>query len=450
MAGSRPLQSPRLSSRRPPQRRHVPSPSPRPIVLIHSSLVEASVSVGRLNEFLQADEIQTDAVKREPAVQYVDEETVRIRNGSFKWSSAPTAPIVLHNLNFSARKGELSCLVGRVGCGKSSFISALLGDMYKLPPNGSGESQVVTRGKIAYVAQQPWIMNASVRDNILFGHRFDAEFYDRTVEACALTDDLKALPDGDDTEVGEKGISLSGGQKARLALARAVYARADIYFLDDPLSAVDQHVGRHLIDNVLGPQGLLKTKTRVLATNAITVLSQADTIVMLRAGKIVETGSYDQVMAAKRDLYQLIVEFGKRADEPPRDEDTDASELTLVNPVTDESAVASDEDGDMIENEPMKGSMLRRVTSSMVRRASVASFHHGKGSGMKGDMEHARVTEQRKEHMEQGKVKWDVYFEYFRACTYSGVSFHLLFTIASQVASVGMSRCCDEDLIVRW
>lgn len=393
------------------------------------------MSVGRLNEFLQADEIQTDAVKREPAVQYIDEETVRIRNGTFKWSSAQQAPTVLHNINFSARKGELSCLVGRVGCGKSSFISALLGDMYKLP----GNNQVITRGKIAYVAQQPWIMNASVRDNILFGHRFDADFYDRTVEACALVDDLKALPDGDETEVGEKGISLSGGQKARLALARAVYARADIYFLDDPLSAVDQHVGRHLIDNVLGPQGLLKTKTRVLATNAITVLSQADAIIMLRAGKIVETGSYDQVMAAKRDLYQLIVEFGKRADESPRDEDTDTSSLTLVNPVTDDSAVASDEDGDMIENEPMTGSMLRRATSSTMRRASVASFHRGKGAAAKHDIEHARVTEQKKEHMEQGKVKWDVYFEYFKACTYSGVSFHLLFTIASQVASVGLS-----------
>ena len=390
--------------------------------------MEASVSVGRLNQFLQADEIQTDAVRREPAVQYIDEETVRIRNGTFKWSSATPTPI-LHNINFSARKGELSCLVGRVGSGKSSFISALLGDMYKT----SGE--VVTRGKIAYVAQQPWIMNASVRDNILFGHRFDAEFYERTVEACALTDDLKALPDGDATGVGEKGISLSGGQKARLALARAVYARADIYFLDDPLSAVDQHVGRHLIDNVLGPQGLLKTKTRVLATNAITVLSQADAIIMLRAGKIVETGSYDQVMAAKKDLYQLIVEFGKRADEP-HDEDTDTSSLTLVNNITDDSAVASDEDGDMLENEPMTGSMLRRARSSTMRRASMASFHRGKVPA-KHDLEHARVTEQKKEHMEQGKVKWDVYFQYFKACTYSGVSFHLLFTIASQVASVG-------------
>ena len=391
--------------------------------------------MGRLNEFLKADEIQTNAVKREPAVQYIDEETIRMDNGTFKWSSEPMAPTILRNISFSARKGELTCLVGRVGSGKSSFISALLGDMYKV----SGE--VVTRGKIAYVAQDPWIMNASVRDNILFGHRFDAEFYERTVEACALTEDLKALPDGDGTEVGEKGISLSGGQKARLALARAVYARADIYFLDDPLSAVDQHVGRHLIDNVLGPNGLLKTKTRVLATNAITVLSQADAISMLRGRKIVETGSYEQVMAEKQDLYQLIVEFGKRAEEP-RDEDTDTSDLTLVNTVTDDSAVASDEDGNMIENEPLESKVVRRATLSTMRRASMASFRRGKVP-MKQDLEHARVTEQKKEHMEQGKVKWDVYFEYFKACSYSGVLFHLLFTVASQVASVGLSSASN-------
>src|SRR5262249_23058679 len=152
---------------------------------------------------------------------------------------------------------------------------------------------------------------------------FDEEFYAMTVHACALEEDFKALPDGDRTEVGERGISLSGGQKARLALARAVYARADIYLLDDPLCAVDQHVGRHLIDNVLGPEGLLKTKTRILATNAIAVLSKADRITMVRGGRIVETGTYEQVMEAKKDLYNLIVEFGKRAEEVTRDEDTD-------------------------------------------------------------------------------------------------------------------------------
>ena len=414
--------------------------------LFPSGLVEASVSVSRLNEFLRASELQPNAVRREPPVQYLDEETVHIQSGTFKWSSSTTAPIILHNIDFSARKGELSCLVGRVGAGKSSFISALLGDMFKV------QGDVVTRGKVAYVAQSPWIMNASVKENILFGHRFDPEFYDRTVEACAMADDFKALPDGDSTEVGEKGISLSGGQKARLALARAVYARADVYFLDDPLSAVDAHVGRHLIDNVLGPQGLLKTKTRILATNAIGVLSQADAITMIRAGRIVETGSYESVMNAKRNLYNLIVEFGKRADEGNNvkadAEDTDTSSLTLVNREEaegDDSAVTSDQDNDMIENEPMKASFTRSTT----RRASLASFHRGRVK--KSDAEHARLTEQKEEHVEQGRVQWDVYVQYAKACSYFGIAAHLILIVGSQTAQVGASPLKHPTLLTwRW
>lgn len=103
-------------------------------------------------------------------------------------------------------------------------------------------------GAAAYVAQQPWIMNATVKENIVFGYRYDSNFYEKTVKACALVDDFGVLPDGDETVVGERGISLSGGQKARVALARAVYSRADIFLLDDVLSAVDAHVGRHIIN----------------------------------------------------------------------------------------------------------------------------------------------------------------------------------------------------------
>jgi ABC-type multidrug transport system fused ATPase/permease subunit len=113
-----------------------------------------------------------------------------------------------------------------VGAGKSSFLQALLGDLYKM------KGEVIIRGSCAYVAQSPWVMNATVRENIIFGHRDDPHFYNKTVRACALLDDFATLPDGDQTEVGERGISLSGGQKARLTLARAVYARADIVSFD--------------------------------------------------------------------------------------------------------------------------------------------------------------------------------------------------------------------------
>lgn len=130
---------------------------------------------------------------------------------------------------------ELVAVVGAVGCGKSSLVSVFLGDMEKI----SGRVNLL--GSVAYVAQQAWIQNATLKENILFGKPFDQKKYDRVIEACALRSDLDMLPGGDQTEIGEKGINLSGGQKQRVSLARAVYQDADVYFLDDPLSAVDSH-----------------------------------------------------------------------------------------------------------------------------------------------------------------------------------------------------------------
>jgi ATP-binding cassette subfamily C (CFTR/MRP) protein 1 len=244
--------------------------------MIMTALVEASVAVGRIKSFLQADELQEDAIIREEAVSKHGEESVRVSHGTFTWNKNEENNNCLRDINFTATKGSLSCILGRVGSGKSSFLQAVLGELYKR------EGEVVLRGSTAYVSQQYFIMNASIRDNIIFGHRYDPEFYQRTVRACALLEDFDHLPDGDETQVGEKGISLSGGQKARVTLARAVYARADIYLLDDPLSAVDQHVGKHLIENVFGPKGVLSGKTRIMATNSIPVLREADRITLIQ------------------------------------------------------------------------------------------------------------------------------------------------------------------------
>ena len=167
-------------------------------------------------------------------------------------------------------------VIGKVGSGKSSLLSGLLGEMHLFKEDsadssdtqGNGQSIELTRpksrinttGKIAYVAQQAWIMNATLRDNVLFGREYDEELYKRVITACELTTDISLLPAGDQTEIGEKGINLSGGQKQRVSLARAVYSNADLYLFDDPLSAVDAHVGKSIFDNVMGPRGLLKDK----------------------------------------------------------------------------------------------------------------------------------------------------------------------------------------------
>ncbi|KAG0272793.1 hypothetical protein BGZ97_010884, partial [Linnemannia gamsii] len=164
----------------------------------------------------------------------------------------------LTNINLSVAKGSLTAIVGRVGQGKTSLLSALIGEMYKR------QGTIRIRGRVAYAAQQAWILNATLKDNITFGLDFDQEKYDRIVTASGLLPDIEMLPAGDLTEIGERGINLSGGQKQRVSLARAAYQDADVYLLDDPLSAVDAHVDQHLWENLIGPDGLLKDKTRLL------------------------------------------------------------------------------------------------------------------------------------------------------------------------------------------
>ena len=137
------------------------------------------------------------------------------------------------------------------------------------------------------------LISCTLQDNILFGQAFDKEYYQQVLEACALTQDIRMLPGGDQTEIGEKGINLSGGQKQRVSLARAVYSRADIYLLDDPLSAVDSHVGKHIFEHVIGPNGILADKTRVLVTHGISYLPSVDNIFVMDGGEISESGQYE-------------------------------------------------------------------------------------------------------------------------------------------------------------
>merc|ERR1719351_353044 len=145
-------------------------------------------------------------------------------------------------------------------------------------------------GSVAYVSQQAWIQNAKLKDNILFGSKYDEEKYKLAIENCALQPDLDILNAGDETEIGEKGINLSGGQKQRVSMARAVYSDADIYLLDDPLSAVDAHVGKHIFEHVLGHSGMLRGKTRILVTHGIAHLPHVDNIIVLKNNTVSEQG----------------------------------------------------------------------------------------------------------------------------------------------------------------
>ncbi|GAA5830776.1 hypothetical protein JCM5353_002363 [Sporobolomyces roseus] len=396
--------------------------------MVFSSLVEAYVSVGRLTDFLVAKELQADAV--DIAMPSRDlklgDELISVQQGDFTWHSVPSSPdAVVHDntlqdISLSVKKGELIAVVGRVGAGKSSLLSAVLGEMNKL------DGQVKVRGTVAYTAQQPWIMGGTVKNNITFGYRYDHEFYQLVLEACALKEDLKILPDGDETEIGEKGVSVSGGQKARIALARAVYARADIYLLDDPLSAVDAHVGRHLFDRVIGPQGLLKDRARILCTNQIPFCEQADELIFLRRGVILERGIYSSAIQGDTELSRLLKEFGKKGDDEDTDSDT-ANEDNSGSGSGEETLADVQEDESKLEAEDLAIKLKMQQSASLMRQAQLVPVQEQKLETLKNLKRSTRPKEKR----EQGSVKWSIYKGYVEANGYLGV-FLYLFTILLQ------------------
>nr|XP_057929330.1 ATP-binding cassette sub-family C member 10 isoform X2 [Doryrhamphus excisus] len=263
---------------------------------VFNCILEAKVSLQRIQRFFKLTN-QDLQVYYALVTPEDDHTVVLLSQGTFSWQqdteehSRSSGSLLLHNLNLQIRKGSLTVVVGKVGCGKSSLLAALTGELIR----HSGVVYVAGRESgFGLASQEPWIQHASVRDNILFGKEHDASFYQAVIEACALSDDLSILPDGDRTEVGENGITLSGGQKARLALARAVYMDKDIYFLDDPLAAVDAHVAQHLMHKCI--MELLAGKTRILCTHRIELVDQADMVVLMDNGTIIKTGSPTEIL----------------------------------------------------------------------------------------------------------------------------------------------------------
>ncbi|XP_076852199.1 multidrug resistance-associated protein 1-like isoform X2 [Brachyhypopomus gauderio] len=264
-----------------------------------SSTMQAVVSLKRLGKFLCQDELRLDGVVRVPYSP--DGNSVVIENGTFSWSR--DGPPCLKRVNVEVPHGSVVAVVGHVGSGKSSLLSAMLGETEKR------SGHVTVKGSVAYVPQQAWIQNATLRENVVFGQERRESWYHRVLEACALLPDLDILPGGDTTEIGEKGLNLSGGQKQRVSLARAVYRAADVYLLDDPLSAVDPHVGQHIFDKVIGPKGTLKDKTRVLVTHGLSFLPQVDLILVMVDGEITETGSYSELLGRQGAFADFVKTF---------------------------------------------------------------------------------------------------------------------------------------------
>jgi ATP-binding cassette subfamily C (CFTR/MRP) protein 1 len=386
---------------------------------VTSNIVEAIVSIDRLNKFFRTEELQSDArlISEKPNLKPGDE-VLSIRNGEFSWSRNSSTPN-LEDINVTLKKGQLLGVLGRVGSGKTSLLSAMIGDMHK------SDGQVIISGNVAYAPQNPWILSASVRDNILFSHEYEEDFYNVVLDACALRHDLSLLPEGDLTEVGEKGITLSGGQRARIALARAVYARADIILLDDVLAAVDSHVARHLFDHVIGPQGILATKARVLVTNSVAFLRQFDELVFMRRGIILEAGSYRSLLDnSESEVHKLIHGHGTGGSGTSTPFVKSASGSATPNNELSHSDII--ETGNATPHN--FGDEKLAIT---LRRGSFRKALLVRPSA--GDTQNQGLS---KEHSEQGRVKRDVYTRYIAAASKIGFILYLLAIAAQQVFSV--------------
>uniref|UniRef100_A0A8C7DPB0 Cystic fibrosis transmembrane conductance regulator n=1 Tax=Oncorhynchus kisutch TaxID=8019 RepID=A0A8C7DPB0_ONCKI len=234
-------------------------------------LSETRISVRRIKTFLLLDEIVKSnhgflqEEKQEPSVE--------IQDLICYWDKSQDAPS-LQNLSLTVKSEQLVAVIGPVGAGKSSLLSSILGEL----PHDKGVLKV--KGQLTYASQQPWVFPGTIRSNILFGKELHPQKYEKVLRACALKRDMELLPDGDLTLIGDRGATLSGGQKARVNLARAVYQDADIYLLDDPLSAVDAEVGRHLFEQCIC--GILKNKPRILVTHQLQYLQAANQILVLK------------------------------------------------------------------------------------------------------------------------------------------------------------------------
>ncbi|XP_062352440.1 ATP-binding cassette sub-family C member 2 isoform X1 [Cinclus cinclus] len=393
-----------------------------PMVL--SSLVQTNVSTARLERYLSGGDLDTSAIHHDP----IAGSAVHFSEATFAWEQDGNAAI--RDVTLDITPGSLVAVVGPVGSGKSSLVSAMLGEMENI------KGHINIQGSLAYVPQQAWIQNATLKDNIIFGSELDEARYQKVIKACALLPDLELLPAGDQTEIGEKGINLSGGQKQRVSLARAVYSNADIYILDDPLSAVDAHVGKYLFENVLGPKGLLQKKTRILVTHSISFLPEVDNIVVLTAGAVSEHGSYSTLLANKGAFSQFLNLYGNQ------EEDVSEENTAAVALAGDEEEADEDVDPCLEERSDDVVTMTLRREASIHRRKLSHSLRKNSTSSQKKAQEEPpkKLKGQQlieKEAVETGRVKFSMYVRYLRAVGWCLSFWTVMGYVGQYVAYVG-------------
>ena len=356
-------------------------------------------------------------------------------------SSATPIPPVLQSLSIRFPAHVLSLIIGRVGSGKSSLLLSLLSEMHR-------QRGTVTlphsRHRIAYTAQVPFLASASIRSNILFGLPYEADWYQRVLEACALDVDIGRLVAGDGTVVGENGLTLSGGQKMRVSLARAVYTRADVYMLDEPLGAVDAHVGLHLFNRLFGVDGLLHGRTVLLVSHQVQYAPRCDVVMMMDGGRVVESGSYEQLQAKGIDFRAIVADAhtgdGTAGEEDEsKEEREEVSARLLPLPRPDDERKEPEDDSIPMADPAMSTSTPAQPPSTTPSAAPTPIPSAAKATSIA--ISHTSTTASEDittETLNVGQMRWAIYKQYLLSGTgLLGWSVVIVLLFTSEAAVIG-------------
>lgn len=392
-----------------------------------TQMLDAYVSLKRITEYLASSEKKQFAT---PGAQIMFQDaSLTFPSDENKDGSIDVERFALRDVNIAFPNGELSVISGRTGSGKSLLLAAILGEVdllsgkIEIPPappmaerhdEKANKSNWIVPNAIAFVSQQPWIENASFKDNILFGLPFDEQRYKKVLSACSLDKDLEIMPDGDRQEIGAQGINLSGGQKWRITLGRALYSRAGILVMDDIFSAVDAHVGKHIFEEALTGE-ICKGRTRILVTHHVSlVLSATKYEVHLENGTVKHAGLVDELKKTG-DLDEVLED----------EEEDDVVDETLSPQLSRQLSRRKSSTRRLSKS---NGSILSKRRSS---QTSVRSAMVDDGTGTAANAKDAPKKFIEDEKVETGKVKYRIYKQYLQA----GGGLFFWFTVAIAFAT---------------
>eukprot|EP00944_MAST-04C_sp_MAST-4C-sp1_P015843 g15843.t1 len=420
--------------------------------------IESLVSIRRLEKFYFFNE---EVIERQPfaTIDEKDKRAIAMVDSEFSWdstlnesekkksvntsksldegtdrrneSSSQTIgqPFKLFIDNLVIEKGQLCIICGTVGSGKTSLLSAILGEMT------INRNKCFVNGAISYVAQRPWIQNSTVKDGVLFARDFEKAEYESVLRAAQLDTDIRMLPHGDATEIGERGINLSGGQKQRVAIARALYKsdKKDIFLLDDPLSAVDVHVANKLWESAIGNNGILKGKTRVLILNShYHLLKEADLVCVMDGGRLAFAGTSED--AIKKFPSLLAGE-------------DHVNDNVLIDRINSAGVNVEEEKEDRVEDVRDLKKFNSEASEVNIER-TVSSAVEDSKEGDDKDSQSKKLYN--KEDRAKGRVKCGTYLAWFRSASSfgNGIPWALFIVLLYLTAQVG--RTGSDFLLTNW